>query len=98
LVRSNSISILNVINKESFVNTPISVTGIADSIQQQFATSHTKITRYLHHMHSDKMQRNTLKQINNKVNVHGSVHRNIQLIERTNNRQPGSGIYYSGVS
>jgi len=34
---------------ESFVTTPISITVIADSIQQQFATSHTKITRYLHH-------------------------------------------------
>jgi hypothetical protein len=50
LVDSNGTSILNVINMESFVNTPISITVISDSIQQQFATSHTKITCYLHHM------------------------------------------------
>jgi hypothetical protein len=30
--------------------------------------------------------------------VHGSVHRNINLIERTNKMQPCSRIYYSVVS
>ena len=30
--------------------------------------------------------------------VHGSVHRNINLIERTNKMQPCSRIYYSNVS
>ena len=30
--------------------------------------------------------------------VHGSVHRNINLIERTNKMQPCSRIYYSSVS
>jgi len=29
--------------------------------------------------------------------VHGSVHRNINPIERTNKRQPCSRIYYSNV-
>jgi hypothetical protein len=33
-----------------------------------------------------------------KLNVHGSVHRNINLIERTNKMQPCSRIYYSNVS
>jgi len=30
--------------------------------------------------------------------VHGSVHRNINLIEGTNKMQPCSRIYYSNVS
>jgi hypothetical protein len=30
--------------------------------------------------------------------VHGSVHRNIYLIERTNKIEPCSRIYYSSVS
>jgi hypothetical protein len=30
--------------------------------------------------------------------VHGTVHRNINLIERTNKMQPCSRIYYSNVS
>jgi hypothetical protein len=30
--------------------------------------------------------------------VHGSVHRNVNLIERTNKMQPCSKIYYSNVS
>jgi hypothetical protein len=46
---------------ESFVNIPVSVTGIADSIQQQFATSDTKITRYLHHM--DKINMKAIRNI-----------------------------------
>jgi hypothetical protein len=33
-----------------------------------------------------------------KLDVHGSVHRNINLIERTNKMQPCSRIYYSSVS
>jgi len=33
-----------------------------------------------------------------KVDVHGSVHRNINLIERTKKTQPCSRIYYSSVS
>jgi hypothetical protein len=33
-----------------------------------------------------------------KLDVHGSVHRNINLIERTNKMQPCSRIYYSNVS
>ena len=33
-----------------------------------------------------------------KLDVHGSVHRNIKLIERTNKMQPCSRIYYSSVS
>jgi len=33
-----------------------------------------------------------------KLDVHGSVHRNINLIERTNKMQPCSRIYYSHVS
>ena len=33
-----------------------------------------------------------------KLYVHGSVHRNINLIERTNKMQPCSKIYYSNVS
>jgi hypothetical protein len=32
------------------------------------------------------------------VDVHGSVHRNIKLIEITNKMQPCSRIYYSNVS
>jgi len=32
------------------------------------------------------------------VDVHGSVHRNINLIESTNKMQPCSRIYYSNVS
>jgi hypothetical protein len=36
--------------------------------------------------------------INNKRDVHGSMHRNIKLIERTNKMQPCSRIYYSNVS
>jgi hypothetical protein len=34
----------------------------------------------------------------NKVDVHGSMHRNIHFIERTNKMQPCSRIYYSSVS
>jgi len=33
-----------------------------------------------------------------KTDVHGSVHRNINLIERINKMQPCSRIYYSNVS
>jgi len=33
-----------------------------------------------------------------KFDVHGSVHRNINLIERTNKMQPCSRMYYSNVS
>jgi len=33
-----------------------------------------------------------------RLYVHGSVHRNINLIERTNKMQPCSRIYYSSVS
>jgi hypothetical protein len=33
-----------------------------------------------------------------KLDVHGSVHRNINLIERTKKMQPCSRIYYSNVS
>jgi len=33
-----------------------------------------------------------------KLDVHGSVHRNINLIERTNKMQSYSRIYYSSVS
>jgi len=33
-----------------------------------------------------------------ELDVHGSVHRNINLIERTNKMQPCSRIYYSSVS
>jgi len=33
-----------------------------------------------------------------KLDVHGSVHRNINLIERTNMMQLCSRIYYSNVS
>ena len=33
-----------------------------------------------------------------KHDVHGSVHRNKNLIERTNKMQPCSRIYYSNVS
>ena len=33
-----------------------------------------------------------------ELDVHGSVHRNINLIERTNKMQPCSRIYYSNVS
>jgi len=33
-----------------------------------------------------------------KPGVHGSVHRNINLIERTNKMRPCSRIYYSNVS
>jgi len=33
-----------------------------------------------------------------KRDVHGSVHRNINLIERTNKMQLCSRIYYSNVS
>ena len=33
-----------------------------------------------------------------EVDVHGSVHRNTNLIERTNKMQPCSRIYYSNVS
>ena len=33
-----------------------------------------------------------------KLDVHGSVHLNINLIERTNKMQPCSRIYYSNVS
>jgi len=32
------------------------------------------------------------------LDIHGSVHRNINLIERTNKMQPCSRIYYSSVS
>ena len=32
-----------------------------------------------------------------KLNAHGSVHRNINLKERTNKMQPYSRIYYSNV-
>jgi len=32
------------------------------------------------------------------LDIHGSVHRNINLIERTNKMQPCSRIYYSDVS
>jgi len=32
------------------------------------------------------------------LDVHGSVRRNIKLIERTNKKQPCSRIYYSDVS
>ena len=32
------------------------------------------------------------------LDVHGSVHRNIKLIERTNKMRPCSRIYYSNVS
>ena len=35
---------------------------------------------------------------NDKLDVHGSVHRNINVIERTNKMRPCSGIYYSNVS
>jgi hypothetical protein len=35
---------------------------------------------------------------NRLLEVHGSVHRNIKLIERTNKMQPCSRIYYSIVS
>jgi hypothetical protein len=41
---------LHFLNMASFVNTPTCETGIADSIQQHFANSHNKITRYVHHM------------------------------------------------
>ena len=34
----------------------------------------------------------------NLFDVHGSVHRNIKFIERTNKMQPCSRIYYSSVS
>jgi len=40
----------------SFVNTSVGVKGIADSIQQQFANSCTKITRHLHHMDNLNMK------------------------------------------
>jgi len=33
-----------------------------------------------------------------KLDVYGSVHRNINLIERTNKMQPCSRIYYSSIS
>jgi len=33
-----------------------------------------------------------------KFDVHGSMHRNIKLMERTNKMQPCSRIYYSNVS
>jgi hypothetical protein len=33
-----------------------------------------------------------------EFDVHGSVHRNIKLIEKTNKMQPRSRIYYSNVS
>ena len=33
-----------------------------------------------------------------EFDVHGSMHRNIKLIERTNKMQPCSRIYYSDVS
>jgi hypothetical protein len=33
-----------------------------------------------------------------ELDVHGSVHRNINLTERTNKMQPCSRIYYSNVS
>jgi len=33
-----------------------------------------------------------------ELDVHGSVRRNINLIERTNKMQPCSVIYYSSVS
>ena len=33
-----------------------------------------------------------------KLDVHGSMHRNINLIERTNKMRPCSRIYYSNVS
>jgi hypothetical protein len=45
----------------SFVNTPISVKAITDSMQQQFATSHTKITRYLHH--TDKLNMKAIRDV-----------------------------------
>ena len=32
------------------------------------------------------------------LDVHGSVHRNIKLIERNNKMQPSSRIYYFNVS
>jgi hypothetical protein len=32
------------------------------------------------------------------LDVHGSVHRNINIIERTNKMQPCTRIYYSNVS
>ena len=32
-----------------------------------------------------------------RLDVHGSVHRNVNLIERTNKLQPYSIIYYSNV-
>jgi hypothetical protein len=34
----------------------------------------------------------------NKLDVHGSVNRNVNLIERTNKMRPCSRIYYSSVS
>jgi len=40
---------------------------------------------------------NNTKQ-SNQPDVHGSVHRNINLIERTNKLRPCSRIYYSSVS
>jgi hypothetical protein len=33
-----------------------------------------------------------------KLDVHGSVHRNIKVMEGTNKMQPCSRIYYSNVS
>jgi len=33
-----------------------------------------------------------------ELDVHGSVHPNIKLIERTNKMQPSSRIFYSNVS
>jgi len=39
-----------------------------------------------------------VKESRRALDVHGSVHRNRNLIERTNKMQPCSRIYYSNVS
>jgi len=39
----------------------------------------------------------TATTLRDKLDVHGSVHRNINLIERTNKMRPYSIIYYSSV-
>jgi hypothetical protein len=61
-----------------------------------FNTDATLLTLY----HSNMFQpsKGHLQPVRQTLDVHGSVHCNINLTERTNKMQPLSRIYYSNVS
>ena len=70
-----------------------SVTNFTDIMKMNLTDNlHSK----MYPTHELRQQKNNV--INYKLDVHKSMHHNINLIERTNKMQPCGRIYYSNVS